>query len=283
MAEKESTPSESMDLLRQQILDRYDSLSKRLKQIARYVLDEPHDFALETLAVISERSGSQPSAIVRFAKNFGFSGASQMQRVFRDGLLSGHAQLGYNERVRAFSAAVEGSPLNDSYSVMMEFVNGSNLALGNLPQTVSAQDLEDAIAQVASADTIYIIGYRRSFPVASYLAYSFQQTGKRTTFIDGIAGLSLQQVKAAGPKDLLIAISYHPYSHETIEVAEFAVAQGVSLLAITDTPVSPLAKLATATLLVRETEVRSFRSLSASLCLAQALAIGFAFENSERA
>jgi len=40
------------------------------------------------------------SAIVRFAKTLGFSGASPMQRLLRDGLLAKHATLGYGERVR---------------------------------------------------------------------------------------------------------------------------------------------------------------------------------------
>src|SRR3546814_7460630 len=81
-------------------LAHYDGLSRRLQQIARYVLDHPNEVALETLAVIAQRADVQPSAIVRFAKGFGFAGASQMQRLFRDGLLSENAALGYGERVR---------------------------------------------------------------------------------------------------------------------------------------------------------------------------------------
>jgi DNA-binding MurR/RpiR family transcriptional regulator len=101
----EASPPTSAEELRAAILERYDGLSKRLQQIARYVLDEPNELALETLAVIAERSGVQPSAIVRFAKSFGFDGASQMQRLFRDGLLSGHAALGYSERRAQLHAA----------------------------------------------------------------------------------------------------------------------------------------------------------------------------------
>ncbi|RZJ44363.1 MAG: MurR/RpiR family transcriptional regulator, partial [Brevundimonas sp.] len=78
----------SADALRAAILERYEQLSKRLQQIARYVLDEPNAVGLETLAVLADRSGVQPSAIVRFAKSFGFEGATQMQRLFRDELLS---------------------------------------------------------------------------------------------------------------------------------------------------------------------------------------------------
>src|SRR3546814_1111379 len=107
------TPPATAEELRVEILLRYESLSKRLQQIARYVLDEPSAVALETLAVLADRTGVQPSAIVRFAKSFGFAGATQMQRLFRDGLLSGNATLGYSERVREFTRAVDGKAVGE--------------------------------------------------------------------------------------------------------------------------------------------------------------------------
>lgn len=267
----------SAEELRAAILDRYDSLSKRLQQIARYVLDEPNELALETLAVISERCGVQPSAIVRFAKTFGYPGASQMQRLFRDGLLSGHAGLGYGERVRHFNEAVARKS-DGGADVLSEFVEGNTLALQNLTQTVSEQDMKEAVSLIDRAETVYVVGFRRSFPVASYLAYSLQQVNKRTLFIDGVAGLTKQQVQTIGPRDLLIAVSYHPYAEETVQAVDMATQRGARILSISDSLVSPIAKPAELVLHVRESEVRTFRSLAASICLAQALVIGFAFE-----
>ena len=277
---EDTTPASapaSAEELRAAILERYDSLSKRLQQIARYVLDEPNEMALETLAVISERCGVQPSAIVRFAKTFGYPGASQMQRLFRDGLLSGHAGLGYGERVRHFNEAVARKS-DGGADVLSEFVEGNTLALQNLTQTVSEQDMKEAVALIDRAETVYVVGFRRSFPVASYLAYSLQQVNKRTLFIDGVAGLTKQQVQTIGPRDLLIAVSYHPYAEETVQAVDMATQRGARILSISDSLVSPIAKPAELVLHVRESEVRTFRSLAASICLAQALVIGFAFE-----
>jgi DNA-binding MurR/RpiR family transcriptional regulator len=39
---------------------------------------------LQTLAVIAGRCKVQPSTVVRFAKAFGYAGATDMQRLFRD-------------------------------------------------------------------------------------------------------------------------------------------------------------------------------------------------------
>jgi DNA-binding MurR/RpiR family transcriptional regulator len=53
--------------------------------------------------------------------------------------------------------------------------------------------------------------------------------------------------------------------------------RGCKVLSISDSLVSPVAKPATQVLQVREAEIRKFRSLSASMCLAQALVISYAF------
>jgi DNA-binding MurR/RpiR family transcriptional regulator len=268
------------DALRAAILERHDSLSKRLQQIARYVLDEPNELALDTLAVIAERIGVQPSAIVRFAQSFGFDGATQMQRLFRDGLLSGNAALGYGERVRNLNKTVGRRSKDSGAGLLSEFIEGNGLALQNLARTVSDQEVTAAVQLVKRAETVMVVGFRRAFPVASYLAYSLQQTGKRTLFIDNVGGMAAQQVKTITPRDLLIAVSYLPYAGETVQAVETAVELGAKVLSISDSLVSPIAKQAELVLQVRESEILAFRSLSASMCLAQALVIGFAFESS---
>lgn len=282
MAELKAIPTTAEEL-RAEILERYDSLSKRLQQIARYVLDEPNAVALETLAVLAERSGVQPSAIVRFAKSFGFDGATQMQRLFRDGLLSGAAPLGYGERVRQFTAAVDGKTVGDPVQVLAEFVEGNTLALQNLGEMVGARDMTNAVRMIAQADTVYVVGFRRSFPVASYLAYSLLQVDKKTVFVDSVGGMTRQQMNAIAREDLLIVVSYHPYAEEAVELIHFAVERRCKVLSISDSLVSPVAKPATLVLQVREAEIRKFRSLSASMCLAQALVISYAFSTTQAA
>lgn len=269
--------------LRDLILARYDGFSKRLQQVARYVLDHPDDVALETLTVIAERSGSQPSAIVRFAKALGFSGAAPIQRLMRDSLIASHATLGYGERVRKFGAGLDDKVATHGIGPLLEeFAAGDILSLQNLRDTIAPPDLARALGLLRDADTVYVIGMRRSFPIAAYLAYSLPQVGKRSVFLDGVGGLSAQQLRAISPRDLLVAISYHAHAEETIVAHSTACAAGARILAITDSLISPIAKGATQALLVRESEVRAFRSLSASICLAQTLVIGLAYEQ-ERA
>jgi DNA-binding MurR/RpiR family transcriptional regulator len=129
---------------------------------------------------------------------------------------------------------------------------------------------------------IFVAGFRRSFPVAAYLAYMLGKAGKRAVLVDGVAGMQLQQAETLDDGDLLIVISFAPYSEESIELVEAAKLR-CPVIAMTVSVLSPIAKDAKLVLQVREAEVRGFRSLAASMCLAPSLAIGVAISSEERA
>lgn len=277
MAEANSQPDD-LDRFLDEIRVRYDGLSDRLKRIARHILNEPNDMAFETLAVVADRSKVHPSAIVRFAQAFGFAGASPMQRLIRDGLLRKDRSVGYTERVRQHRYGV-GGEVQGARQLLSEFVEGNILALENLNHAVGPRELEAAIEFLDRATTVFVVGFRRSFPVASYLAYMLAQTEKRIVLVDGLAGMQLQQTRGLGEGDLVVAISFAPYSAEAVNVIEAAKGRS-SVIAITDSVIGPIAKDASLVLLVRESEVRGFRSLAASMCLAQTLAIGLVARNS---
>lgn len=87
------TTATSLNELQQQIRDRYDSLSKRLQQVSRYVLDNTNSVAFDTVAVIAERAGVPPSTLIRFANAFDFTGFNEMKQLFRMNFGGGNRQL----------------------------------------------------------------------------------------------------------------------------------------------------------------------------------------------
>src|SRR3546814_1380260 len=94
-----------------------------------------------------------------------------------------------------------------------------------------------------------------------FFFFSSRRRHTRCALVTGVQTCAL-------PIYLLIAVSYHPYAEETLQSVAAAVDSGCKVLAISDSLVSPVAKPATLVLQVREAEIRKFRSLSASMCLA---------------
>ena len=262
--------------LREAIVARHDDLSPRLRQVAAYVLDHPNDMGLETLAVIAKRSGVQASTIVRFAKAFGYEGASQMQRLFRDELISTTPSPSYAERVRQFNAKSGDGRSLAPHDLLREFTESNIIALEHLKESVPAGDLERAVDLIVKANNVYLVGLRRSFPVAAYLAYALRHIDKPAHLIDGLAGMLIEQSSMLAPDDLLFAISFRPYAKETADIVQRARTAGATVVAISDSQLSPVAREADISFDVKDAEVRQFRSLTASLCLAQTLVIAYA-------
>lgn len=253
------------------IAARYDNLSKRLQQIARFALDHPNDMALETIAVIAGRAGVQPSTLIRFAKAFGYTGFTDMQRVFQVRLVQ--RAPSYSERIRSFREQQSEADQSSSMSVLREFAAANIVALEHLHEGITQGDLDQAIGLLVNADHIYIVGQRRSFPVAAYLTYVLSHVGCSAHLLDGIGGLLFEQAGVIGDRDVLVAVSYPAYAPETVAVTAASREGGIPVVAITDSPVSPVVVQAQVCLIVNDAEVHGFRSLSASLCLAQTLAM----------
>jgi DNA-binding MurR/RpiR family transcriptional regulator len=277
-----ASSAKTLETLRGDIVRRYEELSPRLQQVAKYVLENPNDMALQTLAVIAERSEVQPSTIVRFAKTFGYEGASDMQELFKDEMLTQAPSPSYAERIRQFSRRAGAAGALAPQDVMHEFADSNILALEHLKSSVRKADLERAVDLIAAANAVYIVGLRRSFPVASYLAYALRHVDKRAYLLDGVAGMLAEQSTMLTSKDLLIAISFQPYAAETVEIVGSTREQKARIIAITDSRLSPIAAASDLVFEIKDAEVRQFRSLTASLCLAQSLVISYAFDMEKR-
>lgn len=256
----------------ERLLDVSVTLPKRLKQCADYVAANTDRIAVSTVAEMAEGAGVQPSAFMRFAQIMGFSGYSEMQKLFRESYVGGWPD--YSTRLDHLREKGEGS----ASLLLAEFVEAGRSSLENLLKTVDPQALEEAVRVLSGANLIHIVGLRRSFPVASYIAYAFEKM-QVPAMLHSVAG-RLDSSSAIRPGDALLAVTFAPYSSETLDLVEAVRGRGVPVVALTDTVVNPLRKLGTTLLTVSEVDFGAFRSLSATLCLAIALSVAVGTQRS---
>jgi DNA-binding MurR/RpiR family transcriptional regulator len=265
--------AESFDVLRSAIVDRFSSLSKSLQQIASYALDNPSEMALETIANVAPRAGVQPSSLIRFAKVFGFSGYSEMQRVFRMRLTD--AMPDYKERLRSLSGDRVGGQVKEGGSLLEQFVQADTLGLQALARQEGLSDLLDqTIELIVASETVYLVAHRRSFPVTCYLSYALSQLNVRNVLVDGVGGMFFHQASHATTRDVVFAVSTKTYSPDVVQVVRQSSQRGVPVVAITDSPLSPLVEHATVSFEVQQASVKMFRSLAVPMTLAVTLIVG---------
>ena len=270
------TTNQAVDTLLQRISTEYAGLSKQLKLIARHVEQHRDHLGLEKIQDVAQRCGVQPSAVVRFAKHFGFSGYSELQRVFRDGLAQQIApSRNYQARIREVIDQAPGQL--SSADIAFEFIGGAIAGMQELQRSLHGSTLDDAVALLAQAPALWVAGARRSFTVAAYLAYALQHTDTPVQCVTGVGAMQEGQLRSLRPGDVMIAVSFAPYAEDTLRASQVAVARGARLIAITDSRMSPLAAQAQAVLLVEESSTFGFRALTNVMALAQALFIALAY------
>lgn len=256
--------------LRALIVTRRDMLPKRLVQVADFAVDHPQEIAFGRVTDLAAQAGVQPSTLVRFAQTLGYSGFSDLQAVFR-----AHARQrwpDYRERLETLASGEQAHGA-DPVSLLHGFVHAAQVSLDHLEQTVDRQALERAVQLLSEARSISLVGNRRVYPVALYLAYALRKLGIRCELIDNAGGLGHRQIELLDRTDVVLAVSFTPYAAETLDLSSAAARRGAGVVAITDSPFSPLTQLAETWLEVAETDHAGFRSLSATFVLATTLAV----------
>lgn len=264
----------TFEALKGELSRSYPGLSPQLQSIATFALEHPQEMALDTVARLAKGIGVQPSAMVRFAQALGYEGFSGLQRVFRTRLVersNNHPGMrNYRERIEAFRA---GHERPGPRGVLSQFVADGIASLEQLLEHVAPSELAAAVKQLAGAETIYVLGHRRSFPVAYYLSYALTQLELRAPLLDSVGGMLREPARLIGPKDALLVVSFRNYTPEVIEIAKDCHARKVPVIAITDNALSPLARASRICFQIEEKTSMPFRMLVAPMCLAQALVV----------
>lgn len=266
----------TIEQLMKAITAEFDGLSKQLKLIAQYVEQHRDHLGLEGIQDVAAACGVQPSAVVRFAKHFGFTGFSEMQKIFRE-VIAQQIRPARSYRARIRDVIESGGKQMTGGEIAQEFLGGSIAGLQELQHGLDAAAFKKAVDLLADAETIWIVGSRRSFAIAAYLDYALQHTDKRVHLVNALGSMHEGQVRSVRKGDVIIAISFSPYADETLTAAQIAVERGAKLIGITDSRMAPLARDARSALIVQEHSVFGFRSLTSTMGLAQGLFIALAY------
>ena len=106
------------------------------------------------------------------------------------------------------------------------------MSLESLAKSVDEAALAQAVDVLSRAGVIHVVGMRRAFPVASYLAYVFEKMSVPAMLHDGVGKLDHRFALRKG--DAMLAITFAPYSEETLALAQDATARGLPVVALTD-------------------------------------------------
>jgi DNA-binding MurR/RpiR family transcriptional regulator len=248
------------------LVERFETMPPQLRVAARFVLDHPKDVALMSMREQAHQAGVSHSTMMRLARWIGLEGYEDMRSLYARAMRDpGHPSSG--------SAGLDHRQDGDSgYSTVGVVADVLAAQIASLGEYGNANQLIAAANVVADCRNLFCLGLRSEYAVAHHFAQTLSFLGRQATLLDAAGGTGVDALRRAGEGDALLAISLAPYSRAAIETARQAACRGVAVVAITDSSVSPLARVARESIVVTARSQSFFRSMAPALAAAEILA-----------
>lgn len=261
----------------QALLKRIDrmmpKLSKGQKRIATFIQDEYDKAAFMTAAKLGETVGVSESTVVRFATEIGYDGypklQNAMQEMIRDKLTS-------VQRIEVTSNRI------GTESVLENVLNQDIEKIKRTIEETSIGDFRQAVDAIVNANHIYIFAVRSSSALASFLGYYFKLIFGNVHVINTTSKVQIyEELFRINKDDAIIGISFPRYSSTAVDAMKFAKDRDASVIALTDSMISPLVAPADYILLARSEMASIVDSLVAPLSLINALIVATVLSKKE--
>lgn len=239
--------------------------SKGQRLIARYIIEHYDKAAFMTASKLGATVGVSESTVVRFATELDYSGYPQLQKALQ-------------EMIRNKLTAVQRMEVtNDRMgnrdvlrSVLNSDIEKIRLTLDELDQDT----FNDVVEAILHAKHIYVLGVRSSSALSNFIGFYFNLMFDNVSLIHTNSTSEIfEQLLRVEEGDVVLGVSFPRYSKRTSQALEYSHNSGATVVALTDSRLSPLSQCADYTLIAKSDMASFVDSLVAPLSVVNALIV----------
>mgnify|MGYP001096362616 CR=1 FL=1 len=248
-----------------EIEQKMSSFSKGQKSIASYILNHYEKAAYMTAARLGAAAQVSESTVVRFAFELGYDGYPALQRELQEMIK--------NKLTAVQRIDVAKEQMGDR-DILGKVLNLDIEKIKKTMEETSRVDFNNSVEAILQAKRIYILGSRSALVLARFLALYFNIIFENVRLVDTTSSSEMfEQIMRIGMGDVIIGISFPRYSKRSAKALAYARNMGAKIVAITDSPSSPIAEHADFFLQARSDMASFVDSLVAPLSLINALIV----------
>lgn len=260
--------------LKKIIQQEYNQLSKGQQKVAKYLLEQPGEFAVKLASEIGEQVGVSETTVIRFCYSIKLSGFSELQKMVREQLLLIQSSLG-----QYFSSKLELAEQPHFYAKVME---RDCQYIQQTINNIDENEVERVVDQLIKTEKIYVLGLKSSFSAANWLTMTLGLVRGNVQILHPETNDLLCTLSEMDHRSTLITISFHRYLKETIKVAEMAKEQGAFVIGITDSPLAPIREYADAIFPMYSSERSTIDATPVLFSFLNAIVAGVSIKDKER-
>ncbi|WP_438955139.1 MurR/RpiR family transcriptional regulator [Cognatiyoonia sp.] len=241
-------------------------LTPEAQKAATYVLENPRDVGVSTVREIAEAAKVKPNTLVRMARQVGFEGYDDFREPFRDAIRNG--AVSFPDRVRWLQDVRKSGELGTLYADIVQST------ISNIEETFSGIDadaMKAAAEMVWAARTVFTMGVGVNNANAQNFTYLASTGMVQFHTIPRPGSTAIDDLAWSDERDVLIAMTCKPYRAEVVAAAKLAKEQGMKVIAISDSPASPIIRAANHGFVVASQTPQVFPSSVATVAVLETL------------
>lgn len=248
-------------------------LSKGQKLIANYILEHYEKAVFLTAAKLGTIVGVSESTVVRFANELGYDGYPKFQEALEELVKS---KLTAMQRLEVTTDRI------DTKHVLRSVLQTDEEKIRYTIEHIDEEVFDNAVDKILEAKTIYILGVRSCAGLANFLGFYFNIIFSNVKLINtNSISEMFEIIHRIDKDDVVIGISFPRYSKRILKVLEFARNRGTTVISITDSTISPIARYADYTLIGRSEMISFVDSLVAPLSIINALIVAISLKKKD--
>ena len=254
-----------MNDLMSKIQNNLSTFSKGQRLIAKYIIEHYDKAAFLTASKLGATVGVSESTVVRFATELGYGGYPQLQKALQEMIRN---KLTAVQRMEVTSDRMGDQDI--LRSVLSSDIDKIRMTLDEIDRS----SFEAAVEAILHARNIYILGVRSSASLSGFLGFYFNLMFDNVKLIHTNSVSEIfEHILRVGDGDVVLGVSFPRYSKRTLKALEYSKKSGATVIALTDSRLSPLSQTADYTLLAKSDMASFVDSLVAPLSVVNALIV----------
>ena len=254
-----------MNDLMSKIQNNLSTFSKGQRLIAKYIIEHYDKAAFLTASKLGATVGVSESTVVRFATELGYGGYPQLQKALQEMIRN---KLTAVQRMEVTSDRMGDQDI--LRSVLSSDIDKIRMTLDEIDRS----SFEAAVEAILHARNIYILGVRSSASLSGFLGFYFNLMFDNVKLIHTNSVSEIfEQILRVGDGDVVLGVSFPRYSKRTLKALEYSKKSCATVIALTDSRLSPLSQTADYTLLAKSDMASFVDSLVAPLSVVNALIV----------
>lgn len=254
--------------LMSRVRERLEDMTRSERRIGEHLAKHPLDAAFLPAARLSELVGVSESSVLRFSRALGYANYPALQLEMQDEI---RRRLTRNTPERLQEAATRASDRGSQLATALE-TDVRNLLVTR--QQVDPSEFDAVVRLLSESRRVFVVGMRGAAPLAQLLGYTLNLLRPGVVQLAQRADMLGDVLADMSPEDALFGFAFSRQSAHTIDAADWAVRAGAPVMAVTDDPISPIARRSRHALIVATDSEAFIQSYTAATALTHALLAG---------